>query len=208
MSVSRQGRVRVWKGLPNAILWGRLLVSPVLFALILMGREIPFKWLLVTAMLSDVLDGYLARRFGLQSRRGAFLDSVADVLVTVTAVLGVIRFRPDFVSAHYRPLLFVLGLYFGEVLGALWRYGRVSSFHSYLARAAGQAQGVFVVGLFFLGYFEWLFYAMIALSALAYAEEILLLCLLPTWKSDVRGLYWVLSSKRGKGQSDQPLPGR
>jgi len=79
---------------------------------------------------------------------------------------------------------------------------------SALPRAAGQAQGVFVVGLFFLGYFEWLFYAMIALSALAYAEEILLLCLLPTWKSDVRGLYWVFSSKRGKGQSDQPLPGR
>jgi CDP-diacylglycerol--glycerol-3-phosphate 3-phosphatidyltransferase len=198
----------IWRGLPNAISLARLLASPVLIALMLRGRETPFKWLLVAAMLSDILDGFLARYYGLQSKRGAFLDSTADVLLSVTAVLGVVRFRPEFVSVHYKPLLFVLGLYFGEVLGALWRYGRLSSFHSYLARAAGQTQGVFVACLFFVGYIEWLFYAMIAISAVAYAEEILLLFLLPTWKPDVRGVYWVLSSKKGKGESNEPLPGR
>jgi CDP-diacylglycerol--glycerol-3-phosphate 3-phosphatidyltransferase len=198
MSIAPYDGVRVWKALPNAISLGRLLVSPVLFALILMGRETPFKWLLAAAMLSDVVDGYLARHFGLQSTRGAFLDSVADILVTVTAALGVIWFRPEFVSAHSKPLLFVVVLYLGEVLGALWRYGRVSSFHTYLARAAGQAQGAFVLCLLFIGYFAWLFYATIAISVIAYAEEVLLLWLLPGWKSDVRGLYWVLSSERWK----------
>ena len=41
--------------------------------------------------------------------------------------------------------------------------------------------------------------AMIVLSAVAYAEEILLLCLLPTWKSDVRGLYWGTFEQEGEG---------
>lgn len=39
--------------------------------------------LLVTIGVSDLLDGHLARRFGLQSRLGATLDAVADKLAQV-----------------------------------------------------------------------------------------------------------------------------
>jgi hypothetical protein len=33
---------------------------------------------------------------------------------------------------------------------------------------------------------------MLAVTVAAYVEELVLVALLPVWKADVRGLYWVL----------------
>ncbi len=57
-------------------------------------------------------------------------------------------------------------------------------------------KGIFVMSLFLWGYAAWVLYAMTVLSVIAYAEELVLLCLLPEWKADVRGIYWVLSQRR------------
>jgi CDP-diacylglycerol--glycerol-3-phosphate 3-phosphatidyltransferase len=143
-----------------------------------------------------MVDGALARALRLQSQRGAFLDSTGDALVTVAAIAGLLGLKWPFVAEHYPALLLVVGLYVVEVGAALWRYGRLSSFHTYLARAAAYAQGFFVLSLFFFGYRGWVFHTMVVLSAVAYLEEILLLYFLPQWTSDVRGLYWVLARRR------------
>lgn len=67
--------------IPNAISLMRIvLVAPIL-ALLVEGE---FGWALLlfwVAGLSDGLDGYLANRFGWQSRLGALLDPVADKLL-------------------------------------------------------------------------------------------------------------------------------
>lgn len=186
----------LWSQLPNTISMGRILASPVLLVLALSGRSDEFKWLLLACLISDTVDGAIARAFKLQSQRGAFLDSTADVLNTAAALVGLICLHWPFVAEHRWALLLVAGLYVGEVTAALWRYGRVSSFHTYLARAAAYAQGIFVMSLFFLGYSGWLFYTTVVFSVVAYVEEILLLYLLPRWTSDVRGLFWALTRRR------------
>jgi cardiolipin synthase len=54
------------------------------------GWRSPALWIVASAGLSDVLDGFLARRWRLTSRGGALLDAVADksfqfgTLVTIT----------------------------------------------------------------------------------------------------------------------------
>lgn len=61
------------------------------------GWESPALWIVAAAGISDVLDGFLARRWNLTTRFGALMDAVADksfqftTLVTIT-VLG----RPAF----------------------------------------------------------------------------------------------------------------
>ncbi len=41
----------------------------------------------VTAMITDIIDGYLARKWGLVSVIGAFLDPLADKLIVVTTLV-------------------------------------------------------------------------------------------------------------------------
>ena len=98
--------------------------------------------------------------------------------------------------AHFWELSIVVFLYVVEILAALLRYGKISSFHTIVNRIAAYSQGIFVMSLFLWGYRGWLFQTMIAVTIVASLEEFLLLAVLPEWRSDVRGLYWVLADRR------------
>lgn len=67
--------------LPNAISLLRiLLIAPILY-LIVVGSYGPALLLFIVAGGSDGIDGFLAVRFGWQTRLGALLDPVADKLL-------------------------------------------------------------------------------------------------------------------------------
>ncbi|MGI9330262.1 MAG: CDP-alcohol phosphatidyltransferase family protein [Gammaproteobacteria bacterium] len=70
--------------IPNAICVLRIaLIPPIVLAL--MRGDYPLALLLVMlAAFSDVLDGWLAKRFSWQTRIGGWLDPVADKLLLVT----------------------------------------------------------------------------------------------------------------------------
>ncbi|MCY4045552.1 MAG: CDP-diacylglycerol--glycerol-3-phosphate 3-phosphatidyltransferase [Cellvibrionales bacterium] len=80
--------------LPNWITVFRLVLIPffVLFF------YLPYKWsfylsafIFVAAALSDMLDGYLARKLNQSSEFGAFLDPVADKLIVIISVVLLIE---------------------------------------------------------------------------------------------------------------------
>lgn len=81
--------------LPNAISTLRIVLVPPLLLLIYRGDFLMAFALFTLAGVSDGLDGYLANRFGWQSRLGALLDPVADKLLVagmfiVLAMVGLI----------------------------------------------------------------------------------------------------------------------
>ena len=94
--MSRRASPPIPRWLPNAISAFRIVLVPIWLVVAgrirdaaLAGQPRPGVWLvviLVTLGFSDVLDGWLARRFGLTSRFGATLDAVADKLAQVAFV--------------------------------------------------------------------------------------------------------------------------
>lgn len=184
----------LWRHLPNAISIARLGAAPVVLASIFQHRIDLFRWLLLACLLSDILDGLIARGFHLTSPLGATLDSIADILTMLLGLLGIAVFQHFFVARHRYELLLVASLYVMEILASLWRYGKVSSFHTLLSRIAAYLAGIFFMSLFFWGYHAWLFYFAIGIYAVALGEEMLLIYLLSEWRSDVGGLYRLLST--------------
>nr|WP_242464303.1 CDP-alcohol phosphatidyltransferase family protein [Thiococcus pfennigii] len=99
--------------LPNIITFARLLtVIPVV--LLLLERE--FGWaltLFALAGLSDGLDGFLAKRYGWQTRLGGILDPLADktLLLACFLVLGILGLIPLWlvVAAILRDLVIIGG---------------------------------------------------------------------------------------------------
>ncbi len=185
--------------LPNALSIARILAAPVLVLLAAAGNEAAFTWVLVPALLSDIADGLIARVFHLQSRLGALLDSIADTLLLFASMCGIWAFHPDIVAEHASAGIVLLGAWLIENLAALVRYGRLSSFHTYLSKVAGYLLGIFVGVLFVFGFQPWLLYLAVGTSVLGNLEELALLALLPEWRADVRGLAWVLRERRGEG---------
>jgi CDP-diacylglycerol--glycerol-3-phosphate 3-phosphatidyltransferase len=178
--------------LPNTITLVRLAAVPLLAWLAWDGARQPFATVLVACLLGDVVDGALARLMHATSPFGAQLDSVADSLLFFTTIAGTLVFHPDDVRAHALAFALVPAAWLAENCAALIRYGRLSSFHTYLSRAAGVAMGLFVAVLFLHGMDARLLHAAVALVLLATLEEFALLWTLPAWTANVRGLYWVL----------------
>jgi CDP-diacylglycerol--glycerol-3-phosphate 3-phosphatidyltransferase len=199
-SVSRQG---IWRHIPNAISIARLCAAPVLLASLFLRQVDLFRWLLLACLLSDILDGLIARGFHLTSPLGATLDSIADILTMLLGLLGIVVFQRNFVAAHSTQLLLVALLYVAEIAASLWRYRKVSSFHTLFSRIAAYSAGIFFMSLFFWGYHAWLFYTAMGIYVVALCEEMLLISLLPQWSSDVGGLYRLLS-KRGSDHWKSP----
>src|SRR5690625_6859015 len=96
---------------PNFISLYRLLVSPVILYLALTGQEKWFAILLVISLISDILDGNIARVWNLQTNFGAALDNLADVCTFALALLGIVLFYWEAIE-HHAVLLFVFFCYF------------------------------------------------------------------------------------------------
>ncbi len=78
--------------LPNLISLARLLSVPLVIWAILAGKmELAF-WLFIAAGISDAVDGFIAKQFGVTSVVGSFLDPLADkaLLMGAFLTLGII----------------------------------------------------------------------------------------------------------------------
>jgi len=71
--------------IPNKITFFRLFITPIAVALLLLP-QLPYNYLISTiifiiAMISDVLDGFIARRYDMTTKLGSFLDPLSDKLI-------------------------------------------------------------------------------------------------------------------------------
>lgn len=188
--VTYRTNVPAW--IPNGLSLARLFASPILLWPAFAGDERTFTWLLLAALLSDIADGLIARIFHLETVLGARLDSIADQLTTVAALVGLLTLRSSVMRRHWLAFAIVGGCYVASDLAALRRYRRLASFHTYLSRVAAYAQGIFVMTLFIWSYQEWMLRLMVAISVAAYCEEIAIVTwILPEWRANVRGILWL-----------------
>jgi cardiolipin synthase len=79
---------------------------------------------------------------------------------------------------------------------AFLKYRRLTSFHTYIAKIAAVLQGMFLIAFFFFPQpVDWLFTLTVVFTGIDLLEEILLILLLPRYRTNVKGLYWL---KKGK----------
>ena len=78
---------RIWT-IPNVLSMLRLALVPPFLVLIVLGDYVAALILLIVASLTDLLDGYLARRLGQVTRLGQLLDPAADRLYIFAALVG------------------------------------------------------------------------------------------------------------------------
>ncbi len=185
----------------NGITLYRVIAAPFLLVLLFTKQYELFKWLLPVSFFTDFIDGFLARRYKVTSILGTRLDSIGDDLTVVVAVIGLFVMKPAFIKQELVIILLLLALLLIQTVYAFIRYGKISSFHTFLAKAAAILQGVFFLLFFFMEQpLMLLFYAAAIVTGLELIEEIILVSLLPQWKANVKGLYWVLKKKKqGEG---------
>jgi CDP-diacylglycerol--glycerol-3-phosphate 3-phosphatidyltransferase len=111
--------------LPNILTISRIILIPIIVILYYFQPSYTaspiFSWfnfsLVATyavVSITDYLDGFIARRMGLTSELGAFLDPVADKLMVSTALILLVDFYP--VSSHWYITLSAIIIITREIL--------------------------------------------------------------------------------------------
>lgn len=122
--------------LPNKLTLARIVLSPVFMALILIDdtrAKLASLVVFVVAALTDLGDGYFARRRGLATGFGKFMDPLADKILTSTALisfvaLGYVRgwmvtviIGREFFITGFRSLAAYRGMIIVPTLGAKFK---------------------------------------------------------------------------------------
>ncbi len=174
----------------------RIFSSPFLLLLIWLDFRLIFIWLLLISYSTDAIDGYLARKLKITSPRGSQLDSLGDQITLIVGLIGLYIFETDFIKTNLVLIGIVFIPYLIQMLIAYIKYGKVTAFHTYLAKLSAVMQSAFILfSLFFYPEYT-LFYIMIGIGLLETLEEITLIFMYDNWTSDVKGVYWAFRDKR------------
>lgn len=76
--------------LPNLLTSLRFVLIPVYIGIFANGHMIPAFLIMVAAGITDILDGYIARKSGQVTKIGIMLDPLADKLMLITVILSLL----------------------------------------------------------------------------------------------------------------------
>ena len=182
--------------IPNILSLYRLITFPFLFALVLAGFENIFSILICINLITDLLDGLIARTFKLQTEIGAKLDSIADMGTYINAFLGIFLFKFQEIEPYIISFIVFMSLFVFSHILSLIKFGRLPSLHLYSWKIGGYIQGIFFFMLFTVGFFKIYYIIMITWGILAFSEHIIIQLVIKKMISNAKGLYWVLADKK------------
>lgn len=105
----------------NKVTIGRILIVPFFIATVMYisPEHGYFRWvalgLFMAAVISDIIDGYIARTQGQKTRAGAILDPLADKMLLISAFICLYIRRGYFPDIHF-PLWFVVAIISRDVI--------------------------------------------------------------------------------------------
>ncbi|MBT3673194.1 MAG: CDP-alcohol phosphatidyltransferase family protein [Porticoccaceae bacterium] len=185
----------------NILSFLRLGLVPVLVWLAASGAGVLFLWVLGISLISDALDGYLARKLNQTSEFGAKLDSWGDALTYAVMILGLYGLWPDIFSEQSVFLLMATLSFLVPLVVASVKFGEYPSYHTLGAKIAALLIAPAYYLLIILDADIWfrlviLFYLLVAI------EEILITYLLRHSKTNISSAWTLIKEQRNHSKSD------
>jgi phosphatidylglycerophosphate synthase len=184
--------------LPNAISTLRILLVPLLFLLAFRGWGHAFTILLTASLLTDILDGYLARRLNQQTLLGSQLDSWGDFLTVLVYPFAALWLQPQLLKQNALWITVAVLAYLSPIAFGFLKYRRLTSYHTRLMSVSAYLMGGAVVA-FFAGWSGQPLRLACIVLVVAAAEEICISATLPAWRANVRSLKHALALRAPAG---------
>lgn len=104
------------KNLPNYISISRIIFSIML--LIPKTFSITFYYMYIYCGVSDMLDGFIARKFNYESKMGAILDSISDIIFVIVSMIKIL---PN-LSLTNVIIIWIVFIIFIKVVNVIYSY--------------------------------------------------------------------------------------
>lgn len=169
---------------PNLLSAFRVVCAPVLLALAWNGAMGMFLALFGLGLLSDVLDGMLARRLGQESDFGAKLDQWGDFALWAVLPLAAWWLWPDIVRREAVYVILALVCMLLPTTVAYLKYGAVPGYHTWSVKLGAVLMGI-AVPLLLLFDLPWPFRLAALFQLVCAADELGITLLLADCRHDV-----------------------
>jgi phosphatidylglycerophosphate synthase len=184
------------KSLPNILSASRLVFAPVMVLVAATTHSQPwFLGLFGAALLTDALDGFLARRLRSESDLGRRLDSWGDYAIITAVVAGLALLWPDDLQREWRWIATGIAAFFVSAFYGLVRWGRLPGYHTWLAKGLAVA---FPLSLLCLveGWSAVPFRTVVGLQVVGAVEEVAIALLLPGYTGEMASVFHALRRRR------------
>jgi CDP-diacylglycerol--glycerol-3-phosphate 3-phosphatidyltransferase len=174
--------------IPNLLSGFRLVAAPFLLGFAWTGHPNLFLILLSISLLSDSVDGFIARRLNVASEMGTRLDSWGDLATYLTVPICAWWLWPEVLKREAFFVLVAIGAYVVPILAGLAKFRRFPSYHTWAAKISAVLMSVAAFVLF-ITEIAWPFSLAAIIQALEAIEEVLITVVLPAPQGNVHSLW-------------------
>ena len=188
------------KALPNLMSATRIALMPAVLLAALAGSRVWFVVLVAASLLTDVLDGFFARRFNAFTDFGRKLDSAADYLLMGVGLAGIALLWPEIVRREMVWVVAGLAAFFAVIVYGFVRLGRVPCYHTWVSKIGVLACALSLIPLL-AEWAAWPFHGAMVVLIAAGGEELLIALLVPGHVGEMPTAWHAWRARRAGGAS-------
>ena len=158
----------------------------------------PYILLLAAAALTDVYDGQLARKFGVETGLLRQWDSAVDTIFFVGVMVGMYFAYPEVVQKYLCGILAIPALEVVRYVFDYIKFGKGAAYHALSAKIFGVSALIACIAIMGFGLFYPFLICAIFLGIYSEIEGLLFSILLANWTYNVRHIGIVLKTRGQK----------
>jgi CDP-diacylglycerol--glycerol-3-phosphate 3-phosphatidyltransferase len=179
--------------IPNLITLYRLLMIPFLLYFSFIQNKIIFIILFLISGLTDLFDGFIARKLNQTSNFGAIFDNFVDEIIHFFTIIFLYFMYPEIIFSYLFPLLSVLLIYLINRSLIFFKFKNKSRFHLFSGKFTVFFHYV-SISLFLLLEIRWLVLIDLVLHIIELMEEIGIMLIYKDINPDIKSIF-LYSSK-------------
>ncbi len=174
--------------IPNSLSIFRIIAAPFLIIFAWFNMPNLFFILFTLMLISDALDGFIARALDQTSELGARLDSYGDITTYLSTPLAVWFLYPQIIKTEINYIIIAIVVYILPAIFTLIKFGKLASYHTWITKISALLMSLGVVILILFGD-NFLFHIAVYFLIIEAIENIAITLTLKEQKSNIKSIW-------------------
>lgn len=187
--------------IPVVLIAFRLLIAPAILVLVYMlgdGARAVIIILMYLGLISDILDGIIARKQNLSTAKLRRMDSQTDMIFWLSIGIATWILHPDLIKENRIAIWLILSMEVSCYAISLIRFKKETCTHAFLSKLWGITLLIAFTSLIGFNHAGWPFLLAITMGLISHIDRILITLILPHWTHDVPSTYHAYLIRKGK----------
>ena len=185
---------------PQALILFRFLCAPVILgAAYFVGEEAKplILVLMYLGLLSDILDGIVARKMNVSSAALRRMDSQTDMIFWLSIGFATWMLYPQLIRDNALAIYTILAMEAAVYAISLLKFKRETCTHAFLSKLWGITLLIAFTSLIGFNHAGIPFFAAITMGLISHVDRILITLILPEWTHDIPSTYHAYLIRKG-----------